>query len=74
MPDSMLSLARSTNRVCDVVDRKSFFVCLGLLKDLWANDAVAGILDNVLKVKQTFGSNSHNLYSVNTNGFINGLP
>jgi hypothetical protein len=31
--DSMLSLAKSTKRSCDMVERKSFFTSFSLLKD-----------------------------------------
>ena len=54
MLDSMFRLARSTSRVCDIIDPKYFFGSLILLKDLSADATVAGIVNNIRKPIQTF--------------------
>jgi len=59
MLDLVFDLARSTSRVCDITDRKYFFTSLSLLKNLSADATVAGIVKNILMLKQTFGNNSH---------------
>ena len=77
MLDSMLSLARSTSRVCDIVDRAQICRRLGLLTDPSADATVAGIVSNILKLIQTLGNNSYHLYSVhkfsNSEGFSSGF-
>ena len=51
----MLSLAKSTKRSCDMVERKSFFTSFSLLKDLSAEATVAGIVNKIHKLTQIFG-------------------
>jgi len=49
-----------------------------LLKHLPADATVVGIVRNILKLIQTFGNNSHNLYFVskfsNSKGFSSDFP
>jgi len=59
MLGSMFDLARSTSRVCDKADRRKFFPSLSLLKNFSADATAAGIVQNILKITQTFGNNSH---------------
>jgi hypothetical protein len=40
---------------------KSFLISLSLLKDLSADATVAGIVNNILKLTQTFGNISQSL-------------
>ena len=56
---SMFNLARSTSRVCDILDRRYFFTSLSLLKNLSADATVAGIVSKILMLIQTFGNISH---------------
>jgi len=59
MLGSMFNLARSTSRVRDIADRKYFFTSLSLLKNLSAHVTVAGNVNNILRLIQTFGNNLH---------------
>jgi len=45
----MFNLSRSTSRVCDIADRKSFFTGLSLLKNLSADATSAGIVNNIFQ-------------------------
>ena len=45
----------------DIVDLKPFLISMGLLKEISADATVAGIVNNILKLTQTFGNISQSL-------------
>ena len=53
--DSMLSLAISTKRSCDLVERKQFCTSFSLQRDLSAEATEAGIVSKIRKLTQIFG-------------------